>query len=56
MRREKFPETIPFRLTRMVVNAMEVSAIEGTFRSTCERVMAVLRQHQVRATAPRDLT
>ena len=26
MRREKFPETIPFRLTRMVINAMEVSA------------------------------
>jgi len=46
MRREKFPETIPFRLTRIVINAMEVSAIEGTFRSTCERVMGVLRQHQ----------
>jgi len=45
MRREKFPETVPFRLTRMLVNAMEVSAVEGTFRSTCERVMAVLRQH-----------
>ena len=25
---------------------MEVSAIEGTFRSTCERVMGVLRQHK----------
>jgi len=24
MRREKFPETVPFRLTRMLVNAMEV--------------------------------
>jgi len=46
MRREKFPETVPFRLTRMLVNAMEVSAVEGTFRSTCERVMSVLRQHQ----------
>ena len=30
MRRDKFPETVPFRLTRMLVNAMEVSAIEGT--------------------------
>ena len=29
MRREKFPETVPFRLTRMLVNAMEVSAVEG---------------------------
>ena len=26
MTREKFPEKIPFRLTRMLVNAMEVSA------------------------------
>ena len=25
---------------------MEVSAVEGTFRSTCERVMGVLRSHQ----------
>jgi hypothetical protein len=36
--REKFPEKVPFRLTRMLVNAMEVSGIEGTFRLTCERV------------------
>lgn len=25
MTREKFPEKIPFRLTRMLINAMEVS-------------------------------
>nr|WIM49540.1 HIF1a pathway protein [Daphnia magna] len=43
MTREKFPEKIPFRLTRMLVNAMEVTGIEGTYRSTCESVMAVLR-------------
>jgi FKBP12-rapamycin complex-associated protein len=30
MRRERFPETVPFRLTRMLVNAMEVSGVEGT--------------------------
>jgi hypothetical protein len=46
MRRERFPETVPFRLTRMLVNAMEVSGVEGTFRSTCERVMGVLRTHR----------
>lgn len=45
MKREKFPERIPFRLTRMLVLAMEVSGIEGTFRLTCEAVMAVLREH-----------
>lgn len=43
MHREKFPEKIPFRLTRMLTNAMEVSGIEGTFRHTCESVMDVLR-------------
>ncbi|KAI8877804.1 FAT-domain-containing protein [Backusella circina FSU 941] len=43
MDRERFPEKIPFRLTRMLVKAMEVSGIEGNFRITCENVMRVLR-------------
>ena len=30
MTREKFPEKIPFRLTRMLTNAMEVLKLEGT--------------------------
>ncbi|KNE54071.1 hypothetical protein AMAG_17616 [Allomyces macrogynus ATCC 38327] len=46
MLREKFPEKIPFRLTRMLVNAMEVSGIEGSFRITCEHVMRVLRENK----------
>jgi len=45
MKREKYPEKIPFRLTRMLVNTMEVSGIEGTFRATCQNVMTVLREH-----------
>ncbi len=45
MTRTKLPEQVPFRLTRMLVNAMEVSGVEGNFRSTCEKVMAVLRQN-----------
>uniref|UniRef100_A0A6B2KZN8 non-specific serine/threonine protein kinase n=1 Tax=Arcella intermedia TaxID=1963864 RepID=A0A6B2KZN8_9EUKA len=45
MQREKYPEKIPFRLTRMLINAMEVSGIDGTFRSICEKVMTVLREH-----------
>jgi FKBP12-rapamycin complex-associated protein len=28
MQREKYPERVPFRLTRMLINAMEVSGIE----------------------------
>ncbi|KAM1650754.1 hypothetical protein ACFXTH_003293 [Malus domestica] len=46
MNREKFPEKVPFRLTRMLVKAMEVSGIEGNFRSTCQNVMQVLRTHK----------
>ncbi|XP_068316986.1 serine/threonine-protein kinase TOR-like [Pyrus communis] len=46
MNREKFPEKVPFRLTRMLVKAMGVSGIEGNFRSTCQNVMEVLRIHK----------
>ena len=43
MHREKFPKKIPFRLTMILTKAMEVSEIERSYRSTCERTMAVLR-------------
>jgi FKBP12-rapamycin complex-associated protein len=43
MNRDKFPEKVPFRLTRMLIQAMEVAGIEGSYRSTCERTMTVLR-------------
>lgn len=46
MTREKFPEKIPFRLTRMLIKAMEVTGIEGTYRRTCESVMSVLRRNK----------
>jgi len=46
MQREKYPEKIPFRLTRMLVKAMEISGIEGNFRSTCYRVLQVLRENK----------
>jgi len=44
MNREKYPERVPFRLTRMLIKAMEVSGIEGSYRTTCERTMTVLRE------------
>lgn len=44
--RERFPEKVPFRLTRMLTKAMEVSGIEGNYRLTCERVMSVLRENR----------
>lgn len=46
MVREKFPEKIPFRLTRMLINAMEVTGIDGNYKMTCESVMEVLREHK----------
>jgi hypothetical protein len=39
------PETVPFRLTRDVVDGMGVTACEGTFRRSCEEVLRVLRDH-----------
>lgn len=42
---------VPFRLTRMMVKAMEVSGIEGNFRTTCENVMRVLRANKESVTA-----
>lgn len=46
MHRERFPELVPFRLTRMLVQALEVSGWEGTFRITCEETMRVLRANK----------
>ncbi|ETO30028.1 hypothetical protein RFI_07091 [Reticulomyxa filosa] len=58
MRRDKLPERVPFRLTRMLITglfvclfvclfvAMEVSGIEGNFRITCENVIELLRSHK----------
>ena len=46
MKREKYPERVPFRLTRMLIKALEVSGIEGTFRMTCVNVMRVMRSNK----------
>jgi FKBP12-rapamycin complex-associated protein len=46
MRREKYPERVPFRLTRMLIHAMEVTGIEGNYRITCERILRLIRQNR----------
>ncbi|EGG01362.1 uncharacterized protein MELLADRAFT_117828 [Melampsora larici-populina 98AG31] len=46
MTREKWPERIPFRLTRMLVQAMEISGVEGTYRITSENTMRVMRSNK----------
>lgn len=37
---------MPFRLTRMLVKALEACGIEGNYRNTCELVMRVLRENK----------
>ncbi|KAJ2825259.1 phosphatidylinositol kinase- protein kinase tor1, partial [Coemansia erecta] len=44
--REKFPEKVPFRLTRMLIMPMEVSSIEGIFKNTANHTMRVLRANR----------
>ena len=46
MLREKHPEKVPFRLTRVLIKAMEACGIEGNFRFTCNNVMEVLRENK----------
>ena len=46
MKREKFPEKVQFRFTRILQNALEVSRIEGTFRKCSEDVISLLRNYK----------
>lgn len=40
------PETVPFRLTRDIVDGMGITGIEGIFRRCCEETMKVLRSNR----------
>jgi FKBP12-rapamycin complex-associated protein len=46
MLRDRFPEKVPFRLTRLLLNSLEVSGIRGTFFSTCIDVMKTVRDNK----------
>jgi len=46
MKREHVPEKVPFRLTRMLVNAMEVTGVEGTFKKICLESMDMCRSNK----------
>ncbi|KAH0795678.1 PIKK family atypical protein kinase [Histomonas meleagridis] len=43
--RENYPEKVPFRLTRMIVNALDGPGY-GLFRKACEDIMWVLRDNR----------
>ena len=40
------PETVPFRLTRDVIDGMGVAGLEGVFWRCCKKTMSLLRAHQ----------
>ena len=46
-RREKFPELVPFRLTRLLLNALEISRTlpGGTFRTCANDLVRLLREN-----------
>jgi FKBP12-rapamycin complex-associated protein len=44
MHKRIYPEKVPFRLTRMLVTALEVSGVEGTFSTCAADVLAILRE------------
>ena len=41
----RVPETVPFRLTRNIVDGLGILGTEGTFRHCCEQALTVLRQN-----------
>lgn len=40
------PETVPFRLSRDIVDGMGITGVEGVFRRCCEKTMDVMRSSQ----------
>lgn len=40
------PETVPFRLTREIVDGFGICGVEGVFRQCCEKTMEVMRNSQ----------
>jgi FKBP12-rapamycin complex-associated protein len=45
LHRERWPERVPFRLTRLLINALEIGGIRGTFRASCENLLTLLRKN-----------
>jgi FKBP12-rapamycin complex-associated protein len=46
MARKDSPERVPFRLTRLMIKAMEACGIEGNYRKTCVLVMEMIRENR----------
>jgi FKBP12-rapamycin complex-associated protein len=46
VKRAEFPETVPFRLTRLMIAAMGPSGYRGVFRQACIDTIASVRQNE----------
>jgi len=44
-KREKVPELVPFRLTRILVNALELGRIDGTYRKSAEDFLGNVKKN-----------
>ncbi|EAY04287.1 PIKK family atypical protein kinase [Trichomonas vaginalis G3] len=44
--RPLFPELVPFRLTRMIISALDGGSVEGLFKRSCEDILYVMREQQ----------
>lgn len=45
-KRIKFPEKVPFRLTRHMIRAFGPTGVDGEFRITCEEMLKLVRSHK----------
>ncbi|CAH2351301.1 serine/threonine-protein kinase Tel1p [[Candida] railenensis] len=45
-KRLPIPETVPFRLTRDIIDGFGITGVEGTFRKSCEHSFRVLRNNK----------
>lgn len=55
MKRPVLAERVPFRLTRMMINALDSSSYEGLFRKCCEDILYVLRENRSSITAQMEV-
>jgi tetratricopeptide (TPR) repeat protein len=55
MSRIRFPELVPFRLTRMIRRAFGAIGIAGEYRTTCEQTVTLVRSHHDSIAAVLDI-
>ncbi|OHT10677.1 PIKK family atypical protein kinase [Tritrichomonas foetus] len=53
--RLKFPEKVPFRLTRLMCRAFGPTGVDGEFRLTCEETVKLVRSHKESIMAVLDI-